>query len=68
MTSMGRTSGTTTFCGRSLPEFRQALKTHYFVARTIPGIEGLTQPWFKTISVLEPRVIDESSGVGDARR
>ena len=35
---------------------RAALQESYDVVRTIPGVEGRSEPWFMTISVLEPRV------------
>jgi len=56
------------FLWRQSSGIRQALKTNYTVVRTIPEIESLNSPWFRTISVLEPKRVDTSTGAGSAGR
>jgi hypothetical protein len=56
------------FLWRKSSGIRQALKTNYTVVRTIPEIESLNSPWFRTISVLEPKGVETSMGAGSAGR
>jgi len=56
------------FLWRKSSGIRQALKTNYTVVRTIPEIESLNSPWFRTISVLEPKRVEASMGAGSAGR
>ena len=56
------------FLWRQSSGIRQALKTNYAVVRTIPEIESLNSPWFRTISVLEPKGGNTPMGAGSAGR
>jgi len=56
------------FLWRKSSGIRQALKTNYTVVRTIPEIESLNSPWFRTISVLEPKSGNTPMGAGSAGR
>lgn len=56
------------FQWRQSSGIRAALRTSYAVVRTIPGVDGIPGPWFKTISVLEPRANESEKGANSASK